>query len=105
MLALIARLPSKHPAIAWLPEASVRTSTEMMQKIRREIAWEGGVWFLWGLSQAVGRWLQIDALKPEKDGGVLWFAFGAMVVLTIFLADCTEAILARIGERAPDEAD
>lgn len=81
-------------------ETSVKTSTEIMRKIRSEIAWGAAIWFLWGISQAVGTWLQIEALKPEKDGGVLWFGFGAMVVLAIFLADCTEAIIAGMGERA-----
>jgi hypothetical protein len=77
----------------------VRTSTEMMNKIRREIAWGGVVWFLFGMSQAVGKWLQIDMLNDGKVGEWLWFVFGGMVVFSTFLADCTEAILARIGER------
>jgi hypothetical protein len=71
----------------------------MMQKIRREIAWGWAVFFLFGISQAVGKWLGIEALKPQKDGGLLWFGFGGIVVFAMFLADCTEAILARIGER------
>jgi hypothetical protein len=81
--------------------ANVKTSTQIMQKIRREITWGAAIWFLWGISQAVGKWLQIEALKPEKDGAWLWFGFGGAVVFAIFLADCTEAILARMSERTP----
>lgn len=81
----------------------MKTSAEIMRKIRREIIWGAAIWFLWGIGQAVGDWLQIEALKPQKASAMLWFGFGGVVVLFIFMADCTEAILARIRETNDDE--
>jgi len=82
----------------------VKTSTEIMRKIRSEIRWGAAIWFLSGIVQAVGKWLQIEALKPEKGEVWLWFGFGGMVIFAIFLADCTEAIIARMSERTPTGA-
>jgi len=70
----------------------------MMRKIRKEIAWAAAIWFLFGTSQALGKWLQIDMLSDGKIGSWLWYALGGGMVFAIFLADCTEAVLARIGE-------
>jgi hypothetical protein len=76
----------------------------MMQKVRREIAWGGVIWFVWGIGHAVGNWLDIEALKPHKDSGLLWFGFAGMIILFVFIADCTDAILAKISERAGSES-
>lgn len=60
--------------------------------------WGGLLWFLWGLSFPVGNWLQIDTLKPTREGALVWMAFGAGAVLCQFMISCTEAVLARIDE-------
>jgi hypothetical protein len=77
----------------------VATSTEMMKSIRRKIMWGGVVWFIWGGSFAAGRYLDISTLRPTHDDYVFWFTFGALVGLSIFVADCTDAILTKIDER------
>jgi hypothetical protein len=77
----------------------VPLSSEMMHWVKRKIMWGSLAWFLWGMSFAVGNWLEIESWKPQKDSGVLWFGFGGIVILGTFMADCTEAILARIDEK------
>jgi hypothetical protein len=62
--------------------------------------WGSLAWFLWGMSFPVGKWLQIESLKPQKDSGMLWFGFGGLITVCIVVLNCTEVILARIDERS-----
>jgi len=76
----------------------MKTSTELMREVDRELMWGGAVWFLWGVGGAVGNWLGIDALKTDRTGSFLWFGFGGAVGLGIIVANCTKAVLAAIRE-------
>jgi hypothetical protein len=78
----------------------VPSSTERMRTTQREIRFAALGWFVWGISMAVGKQFQIDWFRPEKDSGLLWLIVGGFMVLGIFVGNCTEAILARIDEKA-----
>lgn len=74
-------------------------SAQKIRTVRRDIMWGSLSWFAWGISFPVGKWLQIESLKPQKDSGILWFGFGGLIVVCIVVLNCTEVILARIDEK------
>lgn len=76
----------------------MKTSTELVRRIDRELTWGAVLWFLWGGSFAIGKWLNIETWKADKAGAVLWFGFGGLVVLGRLVLDCANAVLAAIRE-------
>ena len=78
----------------------MESSTQLVKKIERELGLGAGVWFLWGISNAIGNWLGIDALKTIQKGGVYWFVFGGLIVSGLFVLECVKALLAGIRESA-----
>lgn len=78
----------------------MESSAQIVKKIHRELGLGGAFWFLWGISSAIGQWLNIDRLKPPQGGAVYWFVFGGLLVSGIFLLECVGALLAGIREGA-----
>lgn len=76
----------------------MKSSTELMRDVNHELMWGSGLWFLWGIGSAVGKWLGIETLKMDRMGALLWFGFGGFIALGIVVADCTKAVLAAIRE-------
>jgi hypothetical protein len=74
------------------------SSAVLMRKVDRELMLGGALWFLWGISIAVGKWLDIETLKTDKTGALLWFGFAGLLTLGFFIQMCTNAVLAAIRE-------
>jgi hypothetical protein len=82
----------------------MKTSAERVHSVHRELMWGGAIWFLSGIIGAIGKWLEIDAVKMDKTGALLWFGFGGVLVVGKLVADCADAILAGVAERNGSEA-
>lgn len=81
-----------------------QTSTEKMRKIKGKLMWGSAIWFLWGIGAAIGKWLGISAVRPDKTTIFAWFGFGILLMLAGFIADCTEAVISRIDEKVRPES-
>jgi hypothetical protein len=71
-----------------------------MRKVDRELVLGAG---LWGVGVTIGKRLGIGALTGDKTEGLVWFGFGGLIALGIFVADCTRAVLAAIRENRQTE--
>ncbi len=76
-----------------------------MREVHRELTWGAALWCLIGIAGAIGQWLDINAVKMDRTGGLLWFGFGGVVVLGKLILDCTDAILAALTERQGEVSD
>jgi hypothetical protein len=78
-------------------------STDLISRIDRKLAWGAVLWFLWGVSGAIGRWLSIGVLKMDKASSLVWFGFGFLLMAGVFVADCAKAVVATIREQELDK--
>ena len=79
------------------------TSAQLMRKVDRELVLGAGLWIVWGVGVTIGKRLGIGALTADKTEGLVWFGFGGLIAVGIFVADCTRAVLAAIRENRQTE--
>ncbi|MGB9072567.1 MAG: hypothetical protein WCC22_07830 [Terriglobales bacterium] len=79
------------------------TSAQLMRRVYRELVLAAVLWIVWGVGATIGKRLGIAALTADKTEGLVWFGFGGLIAVWIFVADCTRAILAAIRENKPAE--
>jgi hypothetical protein len=76
----------------------MKTSAELIRRIEKQLMWASAIWFLWGISSAMGRWLSIKELQTDRTGALLWFGYSGLLLLAHLIEDCAKAILAAIRE-------